>query len=67
METLNEKRRKLDITDPVEFNRAVSLIMDKITSIETTAAELSAILVIQNDLLKATLMRIQEARAVNDK
>lgn len=60
-------RRKLDITDAVEFGRAVSLIMDKISSVETSAEDLSTMLAIQNDLLRLTLTRIQEMRAVHDK
>lgn len=61
------KRRKLDITDAVEFGRAVSLIMDKISSVETSSEDLSTMLAIQNDLLRLTLTRIQKDKAAHDK
>lgn len=57
-------RRKADMDAPIEFRRAVSVIMDRVTV--ATLDELESMLIIQNDLLKLTLNCINEKRRAHD-
>lgn len=58
------KRRKVDATDLIEFNRAISIITDKVLS--SSDEDLQLILSVQNNLLRLTLSRIQKKRSGHD-
>lgn len=57
---MTQKRRKEDAAMLVEFQRAVSIIMDMVTS--ANESFLQEILVIENDLLIMTLNCMNEKR-----